>query len=169
MDSSKRIINSLHTVSVDHSTGQVLNDTKIVQFRIPSEPPYVKLYIDDLSRLMDLKGHHKEMLLELIRKMDYENIITLTPSARSRLALRLKIKEQTFRNYLNDLIKSDVLRRIGHNEFMANPDLFARGEWQSIYERRQAFSMTITYQNGKRSIKTEAIQEQEELELGVDQ
>lgn len=163
---NKRILHSVQTTSVDRVTGEILNESKVVQFRIPSEPPYVKLYIDDLGRLMDLKSHHKEMLLELIRKMDYENIITLTPSARSRIAERLKIKEQTFKNYLGELVKSDVLRRLAHNEFMANPDLFGRGEWQAIYERRQAFSMTVTYHlNGKRTIKTEAIQAQSELDV----
>lgn len=162
----KRIITSTQTTVVDRGTGEVLQDNKVVQFRLPSEPPYIKLYIEDLGRLIDLKSHHKELLLELIRKMDYENIISLTPAARSRIAQRLQIKDQTFRNYLNDLVKSDVLRRLAHNEFLANPDLFARGDWQAIYERRQAFAMTVTYHlNGERTIKTTAVPEQVELEV----
>ncbi|MNL24015.1 hypothetical protein D3C87_1454330 [compost metagenome] len=104
---------------------------------------------------MDLKDHHALLILELIRKMDFDNIITLTPSSRERISDKLGIQGQTFRNYLNALVKRDIFRRIGHNEFQANPHLFARGAWADVYERQQAFRMVVTYSPKGKKIDTQ--------------
>lgn len=151
------------TTEVDRQTGEITKETTTNVYKMPSEPPYVKLYIEDLSHLLNLKDHHAALILELIKKMDFENVITLTPSARDRISEKLKIQAQTFRNYLNELLKRDVFRRIGHNEFKANPELFARGSWTEIYERQQAFKMIVTYSPKGRNVTTELEPEQEEL------
>ncbi|MNC32465.1 hypothetical protein D3C75_808200 [compost metagenome] len=152
------------TVQLDHQTGEVTKEASTNVFRLPAEPPYVKLYAHDLTQILKLKDHHAVMILELVRKIDYDNLISLTPSARSRIAEKLGVKDQTFRNYLNELVKADVIRRLGHNEFEANPTLFARGDWAAIYERQRAFTMTVSYTQKGRTVQTEISKEDNSAE-----
>jgi hypothetical protein len=78
---------------------------------------------------------------------------------------KLSIQDQTLRNRLVQLVQKDLLVREGTNEYLANPFYFARGDWKSIVEQRQAFQMRITYSESGRKIKTRKVEEQQELDL----
>jgi len=107
------------------------------------EPPYVKLYIDATPQLIDLEGSHTTLLLELVHKMDSDNFVYLPTSARAKIAAKLGIKDQTFRNNLSKLVRQNVIRRVGHSEFEVNPEVFSRGDWAATYERQRAFRPAV--------------------------
>lgn len=46
--STARVMTSTRTTHVDQSTGEILSTEEVNVVRIP-EPPYVKMYIDDLA------------------------------------------------------------------------------------------------------------------------
>ncbi len=51
-----------------------------------------------------------------------------------------------------------IIASCGGNEYQANPNLFARGEWKKIIEQRREFEMRIKYSpNGETIITTEEI------------
>ena len=135
---------------VENDTTRAFKETTIV--RLPSEPPFIKMYIDDLSHFIGLKDRHKDTVFELIKKMDFEGMITLTPRTRQIITERLKISDQSFRNYLSEVVKTGLLKRISHNEFQVNPHYFARGDWSSVYDRRKEFVMEIRYSDKGREI-----------------
>lgn len=161
---NKRLLNQTTTTHTDFKTGEIRSESKTNVVRLPQEPPYVKMYIDDLCDLMHIPAAQKQTLELLIRKLDYEGFITLSPRYRKQLCERLKIKDQTFRNRLAALCKTGVMRRHSTNEYEVNPRYFARGEWRHICERREAFKMTVKYSENGREIITEA-EEQPELQL----
>lgn len=152
---TKRLLNTSTTRHVDHSTGEVKNETTTNVVRMPQEPPYVKMYLDDLCHLMQIPHALKQTLELLLKKLDYEGFITLSPRFRKQTAERLGIADQTFRNRLTTLCKSGVMRRVATNEYEVNPHYFARGEWRAILERRESFSMTVKYTSAGREISTE--------------
>lgn len=116
----------------------------------------MKMYIDDLALLTGLKQGPKDLMILLARKIDFDGMITLTARSRKAIAESMGVADQTFRNYLGQLVKSDMLRRIGQNEYEVNPHFFARGEWKEIYQRRENFVMKVTYTpEGERQITTE--------------
>lgn len=130
--------------------------TNVVQF--PNEPPFIKLYIEDLTAILKLPNGTKDLLYSLLMKMDYENIVTLTSRSKKEIAERVGIKIQTFDNYLRKLVDAEVFKRIGRGEYKVNPNLFARGDWGNISRQRDEWTLKITYtSNGTRRIEGKAV------------
>ncbi|MDH0939268.1 replication/maintenance protein RepL [Aeromonas caviae] len=153
-----RIITSSTTRHVDHSTGEVVSTEETNVIRIPREPPYVKMYIDDLSRIVGLSAGAQSVLYELASKIDYEGIVTITKGTRNRIAEKTGLKETTVRNRISDLVAARIMMKAGYCEYEMNPDLFAKGDWQDIHKRRQAFEFKVRYsETGERSISAKAV------------
>ncbi len=149
---------------VENGDTRAMKETTVV--RLPSEPPFIKMYIDDLSHFIGLKDRHKEIVFELIKKLDFEGMITLTPRSRQAISERLKISDQSFRNYLSEVVKTGLFKRVSHNEFLVNPYYFARGDWNSVYDRRKEFVMEIRYTEKGRKISSKSVDlEPEERDL----
>ena len=164
--STKKVIQETRSQVINMQTGEVVNETSSNVYHIPSEPPYVKMYLDDLCVFINVPDAHKTMLLSMLRRLDYEGYIVLSPRARKDIAKSLGIADQTFRNRLNELCKKDLLRRISANEYMVNPTYFAKGEWRQICAQRSAFQMRVTYsEEHGRVIETSKIETQQELPL----
>lgn len=154
----------------DVESGKTLATKTTNVVRLPSEPPFIKMYIDDLSHFIGLKDRHRDIVFELIKKLDFDGMVTLTPRTRSIIAEKLGITDQSFRNYLSEVVKTGLFKRISHNEFEVNPHYFARGDWQSVYSRRKEFVMEIRYTDKGRKITSRAAEiEPEEGDLFADQ
>lgn len=135
---------------VESGETRAIKETNVI--KLPSEPPFIKMYIEDLSHFIGLKERHRDIVFELIKKLDFEGMVTLTPRSRATIAERLGISDQSFRNYLSEVVKTGLFKRISHNEFEVNPHYFARGDWQSVYHRRKEFVMEIRYSEKGRVI-----------------
>lgn len=164
--SNKKIIQNTTSQVVNLKTGEVVESTTSNVFQLPSEPPYVKLYLDDLCVLVNVSDSLKTLLLSLLRRLDFEGYILLSPRSRKEIAAKLVIADQTFRNRLNELCKKELLQRVSTNEYQVNPLYFARGEWRKICMQRQAFQLRITYSAEKgRQVSTTTVPIQDELPL----
>jgi hypothetical protein len=152
MTKSERVVYNETKKEINFSTGEVKTEEITNVVKIPKEPPYVKMYIDDLAKILELTSGCRSLLYFLIKKMDYEGIITLTKSSRDRLAEQIGVKETAVRNQITQLCQKGILRRIGTGEFEANPNLFARGDWSDIHKRRKCFKFTINYENETRTL-----------------
>lgn len=162
---SKKVVQQTSSQIVDLRTGEIVESTATNVFRIPSEPPYVKMYLDDLCGIIKVPDGHKALLLSLLRRLDYEGFIVLSPRSRKEIAKSMDIADQTFRNRLNELCKTEIIRRVSTNEYLVNPTYFARGEWRKICAQREAFELKITYSDQGRQIETRLSSPQEELQL----
>jgi hypothetical protein len=141
MASGKKTVKNRTEMTVtDHTTGEALSSEKTVTYRVPREPDFVKVYTGAFKEVVTKKGCHLAMFMLLVDKMGYENEIGLTPAGRVRICEALGIQAQTFRNHLNDLLERDVLRRTSHGEFIVNPTYIARGEFEKILPRIEAYN-----------------------------
>lgn len=163
--SNKKVVQKSVTNVVDLHTGEVVETSQTNVFTLPSEPPYVKMYLDDICMLINVPDAQKALLLSLLRRLDYEGFITLSARSRKDIAKTLGIADQTFRNRLNELCKTGLIRRESTNEYSVNPKYFARGEWRNICAQREAFQLKITYSEKGRTISTAKVETQEELPL----
>lgn len=153
---------------VNEQTGEVIEtlNRKVVQ--LPSEPVYVKLYLDDLSNVYSLPSGCSPLLYELLKRLGYDGEITISAHVKKTICAKLQIKEQTFSNYLQKFKENDILRTLGRGTFMPNPNLFARGKWPEIIELRSKYrsiTMTVKYGKNGREVNTEFEVQQSELDL----
>ncbi|MGD1524656.1 hypothetical protein [Vibrio owensii] len=152
---SRKVYESRTTVIND--SGEILESRETNVTRFPKEPPFVKLYVDDICCLLDIQKSLSDTLLILLRKVDYDGYITMSGRYRKEVCAQLQIKEKTLRNRLVELCKTGVLKHTDSNEYLTNPHIFARGEWAEIYRRQQEedFTLTIKYtKEGKKVIQS---------------
>jgi hypothetical protein len=153
-----------HTTQFDNLTGEVTHSESIVSYekKIPTEPPYIKLYTSDIGSLCGLTAGATRVLIPLTSLADYEDEISLSRGLKERIARDLEVSLSLVNNAVTELVKKEVIYRIGSEGsglYGLNPVYFARGKWRDIYEKRKALKITITYtdkgKNGKREIVTE--------------
>lgn len=150
----------------DSETGEVKSSQTTTKRKIEAEPPFVKLYIDDVCALNHIPKSQKDVFHYLIKKLDYDGYITISTRYRTLMAKELGVKTQSIANKIQELAKSGLISVEGKNEYKVNPYFFGRGAWVDILNERQngSFSMTIKYKAGKREIstKTEEVEVEEE-------
>lgn len=136
---------------VDFKTKETITETRT--YKLPSEPSFVKMYIDDLALMNGLGKNGNDVLREVVRYMDYEGEIVLTPDRKNKIADKYNINVRTVRNQLSILVKKEILVHKDYLTFVANPNLFAKGDWKRVNKLRDEFQLTISYKNGKRKVK----------------
>ena len=102
-------------------------------------------------------------MFELLKRMDYDNLIAITPVIRKVMAHNCGTTVDVVNHSIAKLISEGIFTKIGSGTYMANPDLFARGKWVDIKNMR----LSITYDALGRSFKCERnIVKDQELPLG---
>jgi hypothetical protein len=158
-----------NTTHFDKITGEITFSEQIVEYetRLPSEPPYIKLYITDLGHLFNLPAGTTNVLVCLLSMVDYQGVLALNKYLKDAISLRVNAKlnkegkpsNSVVNKAITDLLNKGIMTRIGSSTYQLNPNLFARGKWRDIYEKRKDFKITISYSNkgkdGKREIVTE--------------
>ncbi len=153
-------VNTTITEMVDMSSGAILSRKAdiVEEGKTVSEPQYIKLYINDLCLLANVPDAQKSLLILLLKELSYENYIQLSTRIRKRLCDELGIKSGTLRNRLNLLVKTKLLVHTGQNEYLANPEMFARGKWVDIVKNKLKFEMVVKYgPTGERTIETKPL------------
>ena len=140
--------------TITNHDGELVTTTKTQAFRAVAEPSFVKMYVDDVSRLSNLGSTANKLLFALVKRVGYDSVITLAPYIKMEICREMGIKSaQTVENALGELKKNDVITNIGRGTFMLNPNFFAKGQWREIENLRESFriELKITYDNhGKR-------------------
>lgn len=154
---------------VNEQTGEVTETLNRKVIQLPTEPEYVKLYLNDLGSIYNLPTGCNPLLYELLKRLTYEGEITISGHVKKTICTKLAIKEQTFSNYLQKLKENDILRVLGRGTFMPNPNLFGKGKWPDVMALRSKYrsiTMSVKYnKNGTREVNTEFEVQQNELDL----
>lgn len=141
---------------VDCNSGELIRVTKAESGRFESEPPFIKLYLNDLTVLHNLPAVAAKVLFEFAKTMNYNGEIILNDFVKSRMAEDLGFKNtQSISNYISKFIAKKILKRIGAGAYLLNPYLFAKGSWTDISKiRADNLELQIRYTtDGKRVIK----------------
>jgi hypothetical protein len=126
---------------------------------MPEEPSYIKFYIDDLSLLNKLTAGETKILLYVAASASYQGEALLPLVIKKRIATNAELSVQAVNNAITKFCAKGILKRLDTGLYELNPDLFARGKWREIRERRKAFYTKITYQpNGERVIETDVVE-----------
>ena len=127
---------------VDVSTGEMLSKRESQDFMVEKEPPYVKLYLDNVLFLSDLPKHLNGVLMALLERMPYAGKgFAINGFIRKQIAEELNMTEGSIRNAITKLTTGNLLIRIGTGTYQFNPHFFGRGDWKDIERLR----LEITY------------------------
>jgi len=136
--------------------GELDTITTVRSFATEVEPPFVKVYFEDIGRLFNLQGGHKNILIALSMRMNYEGEIVLSKVSRERIAEEVGCSKKSISNALDECLKAGILKRIATNHFLVDPNLIAKGKWAEIRQRQKTWNLVIKYdmESKKRVIDT---------------
>lgn len=137
--------------SVDTNTGEILEQKSTNSYYVEREPDYIKMYIDDITRLNDLPNGLSPILMELVRQMGYNNVIPAYKPIKMMICNRLNISLNYLDKSIQRLHQKGILIRIHRGIYVADPNLFARGRWEDIRNLR----LVVEYnQDGTKKLKS---------------
>jgi len=139
------------TEIIDKNTGEIEGE-KISSISYDREPDFVKMYIEDLGKILGLSGTTNSVLLSLLSKMNYDGEVLMNALIKKAVAERSKCKIDTVQHAITTLCEQNIFIKKANNYYLVNPHYFARGKWEDIRQIR----MTISYdKNGRAVQKTE--------------
>jgi len=107
-----------------------------------SEPPFIKLYLQDVLYLSDLPKHNEKILFQLLKRATYAGdeygmTVSLSAGTKRIIAKELEIKNiRSINNVLSELTKGKILIHIDTGVYQFNPYFFGKGDWQDIARLR---------------------------------
>lgn len=158
-------------VRVDGLTGEITrrSSTVVSINRLPAEPEYIKLYVEDLGKLHGLAPAHRAVLLYVAAASGYDGIATISARRKASIALTIGGSIKTVSNALTECIKAGLLRRVAHSEYEPNPHLFGKGSWAEIRERRARFVASYVYgPEGRTVLESRRLSADEECRLALE-
>ena len=164
----KKISTNTVETHIDNETGKATQTKKTQTYKVPQEPPYIKMYIEDIQRFYDLPVSSSPMIYELLRKLDYDGLISLNSTNKKIMCQKLGWTIGSLDNYLTKLKKCELFRSVGKGVLQPDPRIFGRGSWANIFERREAW-IKVSHTKEGREIQTsfseeESIKDVSELE-----
>ena len=143
--------------SIINENGEIVNKRANKTLSWGSEPPYIKMYLDDIIYLKDMPKSYSPILHEFLKRMTYAGekegqVIYINSSMKRRVKEALGYKNlSSINNAITDLVKSEVFIRIDTGCYLVNPYIFGKGDWQDISRLR----LQINYDGIKgRTFKT---------------
>lgn len=159
---------------VDGQTGEILQETEHVQTGTKTirtaEPPYIKLYIEDILYIADMPKSFANLTYELAKRATFANdeeglCVALTGFIKDKICKACGWDNmRSLNNALAKLTKGNIIKRLGTGTYQMNPFLFGRGEWKDIENIR----MTWNYDAIKGKTFSTAFTYKEEEQKTVD-
>lgn len=153
-----KVVKSTERLVVNQQTGEVyLSDTTNI-YSPGDEPPYIKMYIQDILYTVDMPRRFEALTKSMLKRIDYadkENglCIELTPRKKRLILQEIGWKNvQSIDNGVQKLLKGKIIYRVERGVYRFNPYLFGRGDWKSIDKIR----MEVNYDDIKgKTFKTQ--------------
>jgi hypothetical protein len=144
-----RRINQYVEKTIVDENGNTLKKESNTVYSVPTEPPYVKMYLDTILYLKDLPKGHNPILMSILKRLPWANQeqdIALNAGIKRKIAKEVGCSVSKVNNAITDLVKGEVLFRMDVGVYQVNPHLFGRGEWNDIAKLR----LEVTFdKNGK--------------------
>lgn len=134
-------------MTVDEATGEVRSMEAVYVSKAKVEPAYVKVYLDGVDRLSQIKPYCWRVLFWMLGRMpyaSYEQQIEFGTAARRKAGEELDMSVGRLNHVVSDLVTAGALLRVERGLFQLNPMIFGRGEWKEIAKLRAAVEKNAT-------------------------
>jgi hypothetical protein len=141
---------------INYETGEITKHTVISEKKVESEPPYVKMYVNDIVRINNLPGAAGKVLNVLVANMTYGNTVVLIAPIKEIIVKETGLSINTINKAITQLNDTGIIIRSHRSVYVIDPTLFAKGRWQDIKQ----LQLTISYgEDGKKEISSNAVEQ----------
>lgn len=146
---TKRVTKIHSQTTVDRETGEILEGELLTTSVVSREPDFIKLYVKDIGRLLNLTKSDTTVLFCILSIIKYDNIFYAVVNNKLKIAEETRMPMNTVNDSIRNLHNAGLLLRQGKGEYLVNPTMFAKGSWKDIVQIR----MKIQYTNEGRTIE----------------
>lgn len=131
-----KVISTIVTEKIDSVTGNIVSSSNVITYRKPQITKKYTMISRDEQWARRIKPMDLYLLVELL---EYENInkfvIAVNKTVRDEIKKAIKISDSQITISLNNMIKADVLKRVGRGMYMINPECMWSGNPKTQEER----------------------------------
>lgn len=131
---------------VDGNTGEVQEENKerTTKAVLPKEPPFVKLYLDCLSKFKDIQLSFNPILIEFLKRASWADddnnnggqILYLNKRLKQNIATKCNVSLNRVEHAITEFVKKGYMFRLDVGTYQFSADLFGKGDWGDIYKIR---------------------------------
>ncbi|MCQ2273129.1 MAG: replication/maintenance protein RepL [Bacteroidales bacterium] len=145
---------------IDSQTGEILTET--IKHQKEIEPDFVKVYVDDVGKILGLTDCERRAVIQMACSMGYNGIIPLYGPMKTYMMKQLGINNVSlFDRRIKTLKDEGFLLPVVNPEtgrptrgmYCMNPNYFAKGTWDNIKKMR----LTLEYSGEGRFMTTEIV------------
>ena len=161
---SRKVIGQTKTILTEMTAEGIkkFSTVNTTEFRIPSEPPFVKFYLENITFLLDLPKPYGSVIYALLPYAPYadkdEGWFGVTKRVKEVVARNTGHTVNYVEHVLGDLVRCRIMYRDPSSPrsstYRFNPYLIARGEWKDIHAIRMT---TNFFPDGSISFKSELV------------
>lgn len=144
------VVSVVEEHTIDFQTGEMMSKRTATKRYLNKEPDFVKLYLDDVMKLNDIPAKKTDVLYLLLKKMNYDNEITVVASHKRDIAKQLSCSVISIDKTLGLLVDKNILIRKDRGVFLANPNIFGKGNWKDIEQLR----LLLTYDSKGKNVES---------------
>lgn len=153
---TKQISQVITSETFSEETGEIIDsESKVTSKYFSREPNFIKIYLQDILYLSDLTTSYHGVLYAIIKRMDYDNVVYLMKNNKTKIAEECKLEINTVAKAIVQLTKKQILIQTGRGEYMVNPYLFGKGQWNDIKSLR----IKLDYTSAGRTWSTSIVKE----------
>ena len=119
---------------------QSFNQTKV--FNLSEEPPYIKVYFQDVCYLSNTPKRYATLLWSLITRVSYAGetnamCVVVNKAVKKEICKQINwTNTVSVDNGLQVLMKRGLIRRVDRGLYQFNPYIFGRGSWGEVEKLR---------------------------------
>ena len=152
----KKITQSVDSHHIDYSTGEIISQSSDISYTVTQDSNFVKMYLDDLSKLHSIPFIARCLLDEILIGMNYKGVLDISAQLKKDIATKLSTNTAVISNSLTKLVAAGLIKRSGIGQYVVNPYCFAKGTTKDVISQRDAFiKMTVIYNKNGREITVE--------------
>lgn len=153
----KKLASTETTIEYTKVNGNIVNEQTKCTTKLSStetEPRYVKLYLDDISKMEGLSNNQNNILLSILKLTEFRtNEVILNKWNREKIAKSLNTTDQVVRNAISNLVKKELLLKLATGVYRLNPYVFGAGSWTDI----KGLRMIVEYTEQGRNVSIEEV------------
>lgn len=152
---SKKVTNQTNTIITDaDGVVQEINTSKT--YAVDVEPPYVKVYFQDICYLSGTPRRYAVLLWALVKRMSYVSdslpmCVVLNKAVKKDICKEIGWSNpNSIDTSIPALIERGLIRRYDRGTYQFNPYIFGRGNWGEIAK----LQLSVDYDADGRKITT---------------
>lgn len=150
----KKVVRTTSKLVVDYDSGEIINEEHNQTYKVESEPEFIKMFIDDMGKILRFSKSESQLFHAIVSKMNYNNLICTGEPIRSFLCAVTGLNEKNLQKTIKELKTDGVLLpyilngKLHRGWYVVNPNIVGKGKWEHI----RAMQLNVNYDAQGRSI-----------------